>query len=82
MEYNYKSKLGCSSCSGRDPWFLYWLSMTTGINRVSAISRRLRILLGSLGIGGGIWLMHFISMLAVILPIELSYDVTQTAYRR
>jgi NO-binding membrane sensor protein with MHYT domain len=55
------------------------LVMTTGIRNVSGPEAKLRIILGGVGIGGGIWSMHFISMLAVILPIELSYDVAETA---
>ncbi len=55
------------------------LVMMTGIKGVSHAQARLRICLGGLGIGGGVWSMHFIAMLAVKLPIPLSYDVTQTA---
>jgi NO-binding membrane sensor protein with MHYT domain len=55
------------------------LVMMTGIDGVSHTQARLRICLGGLGIGGGVWSMHFIAMLAVKLPIALSYDVTQTA---
>jgi NO-binding membrane sensor protein with MHYT domain len=55
------------------------LVMMTGIKGVSHAQARLRICLGGLGIGGGVWSMHFIAMLAVKLPIALSYDVTQTA---
>jgi NO-binding membrane sensor protein with MHYT domain len=55
------------------------LVMTTGIQNVHGAEVRIRILLGGLGIGGGIWSMHFISMLAVILPIPLNYDVMETA---
>jgi hypothetical protein len=53
--------------------------MMTGIKGVSHGQARLRICLGGLGIGGGVWSMHFIAMLAVKLPIPLSYDVTQIA---
>lgn len=55
------------------------LVMTTGIHNARGAEVRLRIMLGGLGIGGGIWSMHFISMLAVVLPIRLSYDLIQTA---
>jgi NO-binding membrane sensor protein with MHYT domain len=55
------------------------LVMTTGIANVHRAEAKLRIILGGVGIGGGIWSMHFISMLAVILPIKLSYDVAETA---
>ena len=55
------------------------LVMTTGIRQASGTVANIRIVLGALGIGGGIWSMHFIAMLAVVLPVELSYDFTQTA---
>jgi NO-binding membrane sensor protein with MHYT domain len=55
------------------------LVMTTGIRDAGSSEVKLRIVLGALGIGGGIWSMHFISMLAVMLPIHLSYDVAETA---
>jgi NO-binding membrane sensor protein with MHYT domain len=55
------------------------LVMTTGIRDAGRAEVNLRIVLGALGIGGGIWSMHFISMLAVMLPIQLSYDVAETA---
>lgn len=38
----------------------------------------LRIGLGGLSIGGGIWSMHFIAVLAVVLPIQLRFDISQT----
>jgi NO-binding membrane sensor protein with MHYT domain len=55
------------------------LVMTTGIQNARPAEARLRIVLGGVGVGGGIWSMHFIAMLAVILPIRLSYDVAETA---
>jgi NO-binding membrane sensor protein with MHYT domain len=55
------------------------LVMTTGIRNARGAEVKLRIILGGVGIGGGIWSMHFISMLAVILPIRLSYDIAETA---
>ena len=54
------------------------LVMTTGIYKVRGPEFILRIVLGGLGIGGGVWSMHFIAMLAVILPIPLSYDIPET----
>lgn len=54
------------------------LIMTSGIRRIHGFEYVLRIVLGALGIGGGIWSMHFVAMLAVVLPIELSYDIDLT----
>jgi NO-binding membrane sensor protein with MHYT domain len=53
--------------------------VTTGIRHAQGREVILRVILGGLGVGGGIWSMHFISMLAVILPVPLSYDLPQTA---
>ncbi|MCZ8523196.1 MULTISPECIES: MHYT domain-containing protein [Paenibacillus] len=42
--------------------------------QVQAHSRALRIALGSLTLGLGIWSMHFVGMLALQLPIEVRYN--------
>src|SRR5688572_25820562 len=54
------------------------LVMTSGIRRVRGMEASLRLILGAIGIGGGVWSMHFIAMLAVQLPIPLSYDIPIT----
>src|SRR5262245_57653322 len=49
--------------------------------RVSGANRRFARLWfagGAIAMGGGIWSMHFIGMLAFSLPILLAYDVTTT----
>jgi signal transduction histidine kinase len=40
--------------------------------------RRAWLLAGSLTMGGGIWAMHFIGMLALKLPLSVSYDIDIT----
>jgi NO-binding membrane sensor protein with MHYT domain len=55
------------------------LVMTTGIHNARRPELVLRIVLGGIGVGGGIWSMHFIAMLAVVLPISLSYNIPETA---
>jgi NO-binding membrane sensor protein with MHYT domain len=54
------------------------LVLTSGIRRVRGLEATLRLVLGAVGIGGGVWSMHFIAMLAVQLPIPLSYDIPVT----
>ncbi|MGR8952841.1 MAG: sensor histidine kinase, partial [Gammaproteobacteria bacterium] len=44
----------------------------------SCNKRRIWLLAGSLTMGGGVWAMHFIAMLALKLPIAVSYDVSIT----
>ena len=41
----------------------------------SGNKRRIWLLAGSITMGGGVWAMHFIAMLALKLPIAVSYDV-------
>lgn len=53
---------------------------TSYVARISATPayRRLALLTGAFALGGGIWAMHFIGMLAFNLPTEVSYDTTLT----
>jgi NO-binding membrane sensor protein with MHYT domain len=53
------------------------LAMTAGY---SPTARRgnLGLLKGAVVIGGSIWSMHFIAMLAVKLPVPINYDFVQT----
>ncbi len=46
------------------------LVMTAGIRRIRGPEVALRVALGGIGVGGGVWSMHFIAMLAVVLPIH------------
>ena len=48
--------------------------------RVSAGRSRQAWLLGAaLAMGGGIWSMHFVAMLAFVMPMPVAYDATLTA---
>ncbi|HED52526.1 MAG TPA: PAS domain S-box protein, partial [Gammaproteobacteria bacterium] len=38
------------------------------------------LIAGATALGAGIWAMHFIGMLAFILPVAVKYDVTITAF--
>jgi len=40
--------------------------------------RRIWLLAGAFTMGGGVWAMHFIAMLALRLPLAVSYDVSIT----
>jgi diguanylate cyclase (GGDEF)-like protein len=73
-----------------NPWlvclsvFVAILVSYTALNlaiRVSSANRRsarLWLAGGAIAMGGGIWSMHFIGMLAFSLPVPLAYDVTIT----
>lgn len=45
----------------------------------SGTGRKFWLLSGALSMGGGVWAMHFIAMLALKLPMEVSYDMLITA---
>ena len=78
MEFTYDIGLVALSIAAAILGSFTGLVMTTGIQQAGRMEMKLRIILGGLGIGGGIWSMHFISMLAVILPINLRYDLPET----
>lgn len=78
MEFTYDSGLVALSVGVAILGSFTGLIMTTGIRQCAPAESALRIVLCGLSIGGGVWAMHFIAMLAVELPIALSYDVTLT----
>ena len=50
--------------------------------RVSAargLARRVWLVAAAITMGGGIWSMHFVAMLAFIMPIPMSYDIGLTS---
>ncbi|MEX3010234.1 MHYT domain-containing protein [Hoeflea sp. TYP-13] len=50
------------------------LRLTNGLRNLPISRRKVRIAQASVALGGGIWSMHFIGMLAVRLPFVVSYD--------
>lgn len=54
------------------------LRMTTGIAALSAHRRKIEIAKAAVALGGGIWSMHFVAMLAVRLPVSIEYDALRT----
>ena len=50
----------------------------TAHTATSSNDRRLAIILGAVALGMGVWAMHFIGMMAFVLPVPVSYDVTTT----
>jgi len=54
------------------------LHLAAQIGRASGIKRRATLAGAAIAIGGGIWAMHFIGMLAVSLPVAIEYDVFLT----
>jgi NO-binding membrane sensor protein with MHYT domain len=80
MEFTYDAALVTLSIAVATLGAFTGLVMTTGIRRIRGMEAALRIGLGSIAIGGGIWAMHFIAMLAMILPVELDHDLVLTAF--
>ena len=54
------------------------LSMTQGLSRVSVGQRQLRVALSSVALGGGIWSMHFLAILAMRFNVPVYFDVGET----
>ena len=54
------------------------LSMTRGLSRVSVGQRQLRIALSSVALGGGIWSMHFLAILAMRFNVPVYFDIGET----
>ncbi|WP_419904482.1 MHYT domain-containing protein [Kiloniella sp.] len=54
------------------------LRLTSNLRHLDASKRKTRVTQGALALGTGIWSMHFTGMLAVELPITISYDPLRT----
>jgi NO-binding membrane sensor protein with MHYT domain len=54
------------------------LTLSRGLESVSSGTRQLRIVLAALAIGGGIWSMHFVAILAMRFGIPVYFEVTET----
>jgi NO-binding membrane sensor protein with MHYT domain len=53
------------------------LAARVGVTR--GLARRLWLVAAAITMGGGIWSMHFVAMLAFIMPMPMSYDIELTA---
>ncbi|HUN49605.1 MAG TPA: MHYT domain-containing protein [Candidatus Sulfotelmatobacter sp.] len=54
------------------------LRLANGIRDLDPARRKLQIAKAAFVLGGGIWSMHFVAMLALRLPIAISYDALDT----
>lgn len=54
------------------------LSMTRGVQALPIAPRQLRIVTAAILLGGGIWSMHFVAMLAMRFDTPVSYDLVRT----
>lgn len=54
------------------------LRLTSGLSDLSIQRRKVRVSQAAVALGGGIWSMHFVGMLAVELPVPIFYNPLQT----
>ena len=54
------------------------LRLAGDLGALPTSARRIRIAEAACALGGGIWSMHFVGMLALRLPISISYDALHT----
>src|SRR5690349_12542086 len=48
------------------------------VGAAQGLARRIWLVVAAITMGGGIWSMHFIGMLAFVMPIPMSYDIGLT----
>lgn len=54
------------------------LSLTRGLSSVPVGPRQFRIAMAAVALGGGIWSMHFVAMLAMRFDVPVYYEVIET----
>jgi NO-binding membrane sensor protein with MHYT domain len=55
------------------------LDLSGHVGAARGFARRVWLVAAAITMGGGIWSMHFVAMLAFIMPIPMSYDIGLTA---
>src|SRR2546426_4382847 len=54
------------------------LDLSGHVGAARGLARRVWLVAAAITMGGGIWSMHFIGMLAFVMPIPMSYDIGPT----
>lgn len=54
------------------------LTLTKGISALPGERRKIQIVMAALALGGGIWSMHFVAILAMRFPLPIDYDLLYT----
>jgi NO-binding membrane sensor protein with MHYT domain len=54
------------------------LTLTKGISALPEGRRKMQIVMAALALGGGIWSMHFVAILAMRFPLPIDYDALYT----
>ena len=78
MTYSYDIILVCVSVLVAIAGAYACFDLVIRVQRTTGPKRRSWLTLGALAIGGSIWAMHFIAMLAVKLPSVMQYDILIT----
>src|SRR6202171_5811662 len=55
------------------------LDLSGHVGPARGFARHMWLVVAAITMGGGIWSMHFVAMLAFIMPIPMSYDIGLTA---
>jgi NO-binding membrane sensor protein with MHYT domain len=55
------------------------LDLSGHVGAAQGFARRMWLVAAAITMGGGIWSMHFVAMLAFIMPTPMSYDIGLTA---
>src|SRR3982074_562476 len=54
------------------------LNLGGHVGAARGLARRVWLVAAAITMGGGIWSMHFVGMLAFVLPMPMSYDLALT----
>ncbi len=78
LDYTYNWPLVAASLAISLMASFTGLSLTRGLSKVSEQTRQIRIAMAAAALGGGIWSMHFVAILAMSFPIQLGYNPLMT----
>jgi NO-binding membrane sensor protein with MHYT domain len=78
LDYSYNMGLVAASVAISVMAAFTGLWLTRGLSEVSSGMLQTRIAMASVALGVGIWSMHFIAMLAVELPVRVTYQILMT----
>ncbi len=79
MDFDYQYGLVALSVAVASLGCFAGLLLTTGIDTNKRTETYLRVVFGGISVGGSIWAMHFIAMLAIRIPLLMTYDAGLTA---
>jgi NO-binding membrane sensor protein with MHYT domain len=78
LDYTYDLPLVAASVAISFMASFTGLTLTNGISALSENRRKMLVVMASFALGGGIWSMHFVAMLAMRFPVTVYYDALYT----